>query len=97
MYLPLKHELKKNQDTEGKYVGTTLISNKCILFDNQLRFFKCNRCKSLDPATNWVWQKRKTYVSTAWRVAIKHSLGNHETVVSNKIVQRKIAEENQAN
>ena len=48
-YLPVKHELKKNRDTDEKYVGTTLTSNKCILCDNQHIFFKCNRYKSLDP------------------------------------------------
>ena len=42
-YLPVKHELKKNRDTEERYVGTTLTSNKCILCDNQHRFFKCNK------------------------------------------------------
>ena len=49
-YLPVKHELKKNQDTEEKYGGTTLMSNKCILCDNQHRFFKSNKYKSLDLA-----------------------------------------------
>ena len=39
-YIPVQHELKKNRDTEEKYVGTTLMSNKCILCDNQHRFFK---------------------------------------------------------
>ena len=49
-YLPVKHELKKNRDTDEKHVGTNLTSNKCILCDNQHRFFKCNKYKSLDPA-----------------------------------------------
>ena len=49
-YLPVKHELKKNQDTDEKYVGTISTSNKCILCDNKHRFFKCNKYKSLDPA-----------------------------------------------
>ena len=49
-YLPVKHELKKNWDSEEKYVGTTLKSNKCILCDNQPKFFKCNEYRSLDPA-----------------------------------------------
>ena len=49
-YLPVKHELKKNRNTGGKYVGTTLASKKCILYNNQHRFFKCNKYKSLDPA-----------------------------------------------
>ena len=49
-YLPVKHEWKKNQDTEERYVGTTLTSNECIICDNQHRPFICNRYKSLNPA-----------------------------------------------
>ena len=49
-YLPVKHELNKNRDTDEKYVSPTLTSNKCVLCDNKHRFFKCNKYKSLDPA-----------------------------------------------
>ena len=49
-YLPVNHELKKNGDTNEKYVGTTLTSNKCIQCDNQHTLFKCNKYKSLGPA-----------------------------------------------
>ena len=80
-----KHELKKNRDTEERYVDTKLMRNKCILCDNQHRFFKCNKYKSVIGS---VWQRRRTYVSTAWRVAITHSLVHHQTIVSNKIKER---------
>ena len=46
-YLLVKHELKKNRYTEEKYVGTILVSKTIILYDNQHRFFKCNKEKSL--------------------------------------------------
>ena len=49
-YLPVKHEMKKNQDIEEKCVGTTLMDNEFVLCDNQHRFLKCNKYKSLDPA-----------------------------------------------
>ena len=58
-YLPVKHELKKSQDTEERYVGTTLMSNKCILCENKHRFFKCNKYKSLDPAARLSLTKEK--------------------------------------
>ena len=33
-YLPVKHELKKNRDTEEKYVGATLMSNMATNTDS---------------------------------------------------------------
>ena len=58
-YLPVKNEPKKNRDTEEKYVGTTLTFNKCILCDNQHRFFKCNKYKALDHAERLSLVKEK--------------------------------------
>ena len=91
VYLPVKHELKKNWDTDEKYVGTTLTGNKCILSDNHHIFFKCSKYKSLEPA-DWLGLINSSASSslTPWRVTIEHTLANHQTVVFNKIVQRKI-------
>ena len=58
-YLLVKYELKENPDTEEKYVGTTLMSNKCILCDNQHRFFKCSKYRSLDLADRLSLAKEK--------------------------------------
>ena len=59
-YLPVKHEMKKNQDIEEKYVGTTLMDNEFVLCDNQHRFLKCNKYKSLDPADQLRLTKEKS-------------------------------------
>ena len=58
-YPPVKHEMKKNQDIEEKYVGTTLMDNEFVLCDNQHRFLKCNKYKSLDPADQLSLTKEK--------------------------------------
>ena len=89
-YLPVKHELKKNWDTEEKHVGTTLMSNKCILCDNQHRFFKCNKYKSLDTAEQLSLTKEKNLCFNCLKSGHRTQFVNHQTVVSNKIAQRNI-------